>query len=74
MLIELQKTVQNEVRRLGFEIEARSFKPHATLGRVKKIPYGLSVEDEISKIKSVKIEIKKLFLRLHQPSPSQHYP
>lgn len=34
--LELQKTVQNEILSLGFVIEERPFKPHATIGRVKR--------------------------------------
>ncbi|MFH1799302.1 MAG: RNA 2',3'-cyclic phosphodiesterase [Candidatus Omnitrophota bacterium] len=34
-LLSLQKAIQGEVRTLGFEIEARPFQPHATIGRVK---------------------------------------
>jgi 2'-5' RNA ligase len=52
-LLSLQKAIQGEVRTLGFEIEARPFQPHATIGRVKwkskdfkplaaKIPFPLS--------------------------------
>jgi RNA 2',3'-cyclic 3'-phosphodiesterase len=34
-LLSLQKAIQGEVRTLGFEIEARPFQPHVTIGRVK---------------------------------------
>ena len=53
-LFSLQKAIQGEVRTLGFEIETRSFQPHATIGRVKwkskdfkplvtKIPFELPI-------------------------------
>ncbi len=35
-LLSLQKAIQGEVRTLGFEIESRPFRPHATIGRVKR--------------------------------------
>lgn len=34
-LRSLQKAIQGGVRSLGFEVEARAFHPHATIGRVK---------------------------------------
>mgnify|MGYP001615755016 CR=1 FL=1 len=35
-LLSLQKAIQGEVRTQGFEVEARPFHPHATIGRVKR--------------------------------------
>lgn len=35
-LLFFQDAVQNEIRRLGFEVESRPFHPHVTVGRVKK--------------------------------------
>jgi 2'-5' RNA ligase len=35
-LLSLQKTVSAEVKKSGFEIEDRSFKPHVTLARIKE--------------------------------------
>lgn len=35
-LLSLQKILQDEVKQLGFKVEARPFHPHATIGRVKK--------------------------------------
>ena len=52
-LSKLHQAVQAKVRQLGFEIEPRSFKPHATLGRVKKVPHGFSFCEEFPKIEPI---------------------
>lgn len=51
VLLELQRAVLHEVKGLGFDVESRPFKPHATLGRVKKIPSSVSIQEEIGRIK-----------------------
>jgi 2'-5' RNA ligase len=50
-LFELQESVRREVEALGYAADGRAFRPHATLGRVKKIPGALSCQEEIEKMK-----------------------
>ncbi|PJZ70999.1 RNA 2',3'-cyclic phosphodiesterase [Leptospira perolatii] len=37
-LLELQKTIDSGLRRLGFTIEGKNYKPHITIGRFKDVP------------------------------------
>jgi len=76
VLNRLQKSVEDELARLGFERERRSFNPHLTLGRVqRRVSHNdrqrlgeLIAESEVGLLDSMRVPAVKLMRSDLQPA------